>query len=63
MRVDIGFSYKIMAPNKTHSISLNVQNVGNRENPQYQFFNVNTSEIGVSTQTGLFPTFNYRIEF
>ena len=63
MRVDIGFSYKIMAPNKTHSLSLNIQNVGNRENPQYQFFNVNTSEIGVSTQTGLFPTFNYRIEF
>lgn len=63
MRVDVGFSYKIMAQDKTHTISLNVQNVSNRENPAFQIFNPGTGEISIATQTGLFPTFNYRIEF
>ncbi len=63
MRLDLGFSYKINAENKTHSISLNIQNVGNRENPQYEYFSTNSNQIMKTTQTGLFPTFSYKIEF
>lgn len=62
-RFDLGLSYRINKKGRTHTIMLDVQNVLNRENVAYKFYNPFTQQIDVSTQTGLFPNFNYRLEF
>jgi len=62
-RFDVGMSYKINRKNTTHSIMLDIQNVTNHENVNYQFYSANQDKIVNVTQTGLFPSFNYRIEF
>ena len=62
-RFDIGLSYRINKKRLTHTIMLDIQNVTNRANVANKFYNTFTEDIDVSTQTGLFPNFNYRIEF
>jgi len=62
-RFDLGLSYRINKKRLTHTIMLDIQNVMNRENVAYKFYNANRKAIDVITQTGLFPNFNYRIEF
>lgn len=62
-RFDVGISYKINKKRMTHSILLDIQNVTNHENVDYQYYSSNSDRIINVTQTGLFPTFNYRIEF
>ncbi len=62
-RFDLGVSYKINKQNLTHSISLDVQNVTNRLNTFFTFFDGDRGNVRTVYQTGLFPVFNYRIEF
>jgi carboxypeptidase-like protein len=62
-RFDIGLSYKINKKRMTHTIGIDVQNVTNRLNVDVSVFNPNTNKIENYYQTGLFPNFNYRIEF
>lgn len=62
-RMDLSLSYKINRPKLTHSISFDIQNVTNRLNEYAEEFNDNTQQIEKVYQTGLFPNFNYRIEF
>ncbi len=62
-RFDLGLSYKINRKRLTHTILLDIQNVTNRENLAYLEFNDEDLELEQLTQSGLFPTFNYRIEF
>ena len=62
-RFDVGLSFKINKKRMTHSILLDIQNVTNHENINEQFYRASTGEIVGVTQTGLFPNFNYRIEF
>ena len=62
-RFDIGFSYKINRKKTTHSILLDIQNVTNHENVELQYYSASQDQIRNITQTGLFPSFNYRIEF
>lgn len=62
-RFDIGFSYKINRPKATHSILFDIQNVTNRANIWVEFYHPEANEILADTQTGLFPFFNYRVEF
>ncbi len=62
-RFDLGFSYKINLKGSTHSIMLDVQNVTARENLYGTYYNNDCNCIEKITQTGLFPFFNYRIEF
>ena len=63
LRFDMGISYKINLKGSTHSIMLDVQNVTNRENLFGLQYNNNCNCLEKVTQTGLFPFFNYRIEF
>ena len=63
LRFDIGLSYKINLKGSTHSILLDVQNVSARENLFGTYYNDECNCIEKITQTGLFPFFNYRIEF
>lgn len=62
-RFDLGISYKINKAKLTHTIMLDVQNVTNRENLHSLYYDNDTQQIERYTQTGLFPIFNYRVEF
>lgn len=62
-RFDIGLSYRINREKVTHSILLDIQNVTNRQNIFSLYFDEDTQNLESYTQTGLFPVFNYRIEF
>lgn len=62
-RGDIGISYKINKRNSTHTISLDIQNVTNRENLFLEWYDNDTEKIKREYQMGLLPVINYRIEF
>lgn len=62
-RYDVGIHYKINRKKTTHSIMLDVQNVSNRLNLLYKYYNDNTGEISTVEQPGIFPIMNYRIQF
>lgn len=62
-RIDMGISYRINKKRMTHTIMLDIQNVTNRENLSGMFYNELTNSLEEDTQTGLFPFFNYRVEF
>ncbi len=62
-RFDFGISYKINKSKLTHTIMLDVQNVTNRLNIYTLYYDDDTKQIEEYTQTGLFPIFNYRVEF
>ena len=63
MRFDVGLSYKINLKGSTHSIMLDVQNVTSNENLFALAYDDDCNCLEKITQTGLFPFFNYRIEF
>ena len=62
-RFDVGFVYRRNRPKTTHSIRMDLQNVTNRYNAFSQYFSSETGNIEQSDQLGLFPFFDYRIEF
>ena len=62
-RGDIGVYYKINRKRATHSIQLEIQNVTNRENFYYSYYDANAGEIKSVNQLGLFPNLSYRIDF
>lgn len=62
-RFDIGFNYKINKKRMTHTIAIDIQNLTNRLNVDLAYFDPDTNQIKIYYQTGLFPNFNYRIEF
>ena len=62
-RVDFSIGYKINRPKLTHSITFDIQNIFNRQNLYETFYNGETGQVDNYYQAGLFPNFNYRIEF
>ncbi len=62
-RFDVGVSYRINKKHMTHTIMLDIQNVSNRQNVYGYLYNEDSAQLEAYTQTGLFPNFNYRIEF
>jgi len=62
-RPDIGLSYKINKKRLTHSISLDIQNFIGYSNALTNGYNRGSQSIEIEDQSGLFPNFNYRIEF
>lgn len=62
-RTDIRVSMKRQRPKSTHTLSLDLQNVTNRENIGGQHFNEETNEVEYWYQTGLIPVLAYRLEF
>lgn len=62
-RADVGISYRINGKRATHTIMFDIQNVTNRENPAALEYNDRTGELETDDMTGLFPFFNYRLEF
>ena len=66
-RADLGINYSWYKKRVVHTLSLNVQNVTNRENVfrQIEFYRASTGQIvrRQGTQLPLIPILSYRIEF
>jgi len=66
-RADLGINYNWYKKRVVHTLSLNVQNVTNRENVfrQIEFYRASTGQIvrRQGTQLPLIPILSYRIEF
>ena len=62
-RSDIRISYRKNRAKASSIISLDIQNVTNRENVWGNFYSVGRDEVRNITQLGLIPVLNYRLEF
>jgi outer membrane receptor protein involved in Fe transport len=62
-RADLRLSMKWNKRRFTSTLSLDIQNVTNRENVYNQYFDEDKNKIVYSYQTGLIPILNYKIEF
>lgn len=62
-RTDLRVSMKWNRKRLTSTLSLDIQNVTNRENIFTQYYDVKTETMVNSYQTGLIPILNYKIEF
>ena len=64
IRGDIRISYHINSKKgRSSTISLDIQNVTNRTNVWRTFYSSGRDDIFESTQLGLIPILNYRLEF
>ncbi len=62
-RMDIGVSYRKNKKRTTSVISLDIQNLTQRENEFFRYYNVGARRIESDTQLSFFPNLSYRIEF
>lgn len=62
-RTDLGVYYKINNKRVTHSIQLEVQNVTNRQNFYYSYFDREAATVKTVNQLGILPNLSYRIDF
>ena len=62
-RVDVGFYLKKNKRNYTRSIIFGFQNVTNRKNIAYQYFDIELNRINTKYQLGIIPSLIYRVEF
>ncbi|MEE9363791.1 MAG: TonB-dependent receptor [Cellulophaga sp.] len=62
-RLDTSIYYRINKSKIAHIISLDIQNITNRQNIDTQFFNPQTGVTETEYQLSLLPLLNYRIEF
>lgn len=62
-RLDTRLSYHLNGQRSTHTISLDIQNVTNRQNIFGTYYDVQTQKIETIYQNGLIPILNYRLEF
>ncbi|NIJ51797.1 TonB-dependent receptor [Dyadobacter arcticus] len=62
-RTDLRVSYTKNKKRTTSTISLDIQNVTNRLNAFNQAYDPRSDRVRITTQTGLLPILNYRLEF
>jgi hypothetical protein len=62
-RTDVRLSMKWNRQNLTSTLSLDIQNVSNRENVYGQYYDAMKNRVVTSYQTGLIPVLNYKIDF
>ena len=62
-RMDLRVAYSINRKSTTSTISLDIQNVTNRQNIFGQYYDRDEDEVVYSYQLGLLPVLNYRLEF
>lgn len=62
-RMDLGISYRKNRKKTTSVISLDIQNVTQRENEFFRFYNVGRGSVESDSQISFFPNLSYRIEF
>ena len=61
--IDIGISYRKNRPKTTSVISLDIQNLTQRENEFGRFYDFGARGIGSDTSLSFFPNLSYRLEF
>lgn len=62
-RFDVKLGYRINRPKTSQHFFIDIQNVTNRKNYFSQSYDNVRQELVTTYQLGLFPVFNYRIEF
>jgi hypothetical protein len=62
-RTDLRVSMKWNRKNLTSTLSIDIQNLTNRENIYSQYYSVEQEKAVYSYQTGLIPILNYKVEF
>ena len=62
-RIDLGLSYQIYKRKVAHFFSVDIQNITNRKNIAYRYYNPSLKTLNMQNQAGLIPVFNYRLEF
>ncbi|MBL7766690.1 MAG: TonB-dependent receptor [Chitinophagaceae bacterium] len=62
-RSDIRISMKWNRKRLTSTLSLDIQNVSNRQNVYDQYFDVESAKVKTYYQTGIIPILNYKVEF
>ena len=62
-RIDFQVSFKKNKPDYTRILSLDIQNVLNRRNVAFYYFDTQQNKVVNKYQLGILPFLNYRIEF
>lgn len=62
-RTDLRFSIKWNRSRRTSTLSLDIQNLTNRQNVYNEWFDKEKGKVVYSYQNGLIPILNYKIEF
>lgn len=62
-RADASIYYKINNKRATHTIQLDVQNLTNRENYFFSYFDADAGRVKRENQLGMLPNLSYRIDF
>lgn len=62
-RMDFGISYRKNRKKTTSVISLDIQNLTQRENEFFRYYNVGRRRVESDSQVSFFPNLSYRIEF
>jgi len=63
-RIDLGINYRLNYTGLAHIFSLDIQNVTNRENiRKIDYYDTNEMKYVYKTQSGIIPSFKYKIEF
>jgi len=62
-RIDLGLKLHFFKERLEHIISLDIQNLTNRQNIWYQYYNTDTEDIAYYYMAGIIPILTYRIEF
>lgn len=62
-RVDFGVYYKKNNKRATHTIQLDLQNITDRRNFFFSYYDYKSQTVKTVNQTGLFPNLSYRVEF
>ena len=62
-RMDFGISYRKNRKKTTSVISLDIQNLTQRSNEFFRFYNAGRGRVESDTQVSFFPNLSYRIEF
>lgn len=62
-RADVRFYWKWNRPNLTSTLAIDIQNVTNRKNEAFYFFDIVQDAVILKEQLGLIPNLSYKIEF
>ncbi len=62
-RSDLRLSMKWNRHNRTNTLSLDIQNLSNRENVYGEYFDIWKGTVKTAYQNGIIPVLNYKVEF
>ena len=63
IRFDLRLSTTKQKPNYTRMIALDIQNILNRQNKAFRYYDAFLNEVVIQKQLGIIPVLTYRVEF